>query len=50
LRYDDLLKLGAVMSKAKPFVSCVDWSPAKLGDSDKLRQRFQPAPKQLSLF
>jgi putative DNA modification/repair radical SAM protein len=50
LRYDDLLKLGAVMSKAKPFVSCVDWSPAKLGDSDKLRQRFQPAPNQLSLF
>jgi len=50
LRYDDLLRLGAVMSKAKPFVSCLGWSPVKLGDSDRLRQRFKPAPKQLSLF
>jgi putative DNA modification/repair radical SAM protein len=50
LRYDDLLRLGAVMSKAKPFVSCVGWSPIKLADSDGLKQRFRPAAKQLSLF
>ncbi|MGV3548516.1 putative DNA modification/repair radical SAM protein [Rhizobium sp.] len=50
LRYDDLLRLGAVMSKAKPFVSCLGWSPVKLGDSDGLKQRFKAAPKQLSLF
>ena len=46
LRYDDLLRLGAVMSKAKPFVSCLGWAPVKLGDSDRLK----PEPKQLSLF
>lgn len=50
LRYDDLLRLGAVMSKAKPFISCLGWSPAKLSDSDGLEQRFKPGPKQLSLF
>jgi putative DNA modification/repair radical SAM protein len=50
MRYDDLMRIGAVMSKAKPFISCVGWSPVKLGDSDRLRQRFAPAPKQLSLF
>ena len=50
LRYDDLLRLGAVMSRARPFISCVDWSPGRLADSDRLRERFQPAPRQLSLF
>ena len=50
LRYDDLLRLGAVMSKAKPFVSCLGWSPAKLADSASLSDRFRPGPKQLSLF
>lgn len=50
LRYEDLLRIGATMSKAKPFVSCLDWTPGKLGDSDRLRQKFLPAPKQLSLF
>ena len=50
LRYDDLLRLGAVMSKAKPFISCLGWSPVKLGDCEGLRQRFKPQPKQLSLF
>jgi putative DNA modification/repair radical SAM protein len=50
LRYDDLLRLGALMSKAKPFVSCIGWSPVKLGDSDALHRRFRPEPRQLSLF
>ena len=50
MRYDDLLRLGAVMSKAKPFVSCLGWSPAKLADLDGLRQRFKPASRQMSLF
>lgn len=50
LRYDDLLRLGAIMSKAKPFVSCLDWSPRKLSDTENLRQRFLPAPRQLRLF
>ena len=50
LRYDDLLRLGAVMSKARPFVSCIGWSPVKLSDADGLHRRFKPEPRQLSLF
>jgi putative DNA modification/repair radical SAM protein len=50
LRYEDLMRLGAVMSKAKPFVSCLGWTPARLADSERLDQRFRPAPRQLSLF
>ena len=50
LRYEDLLRLGAVMSKARPFVSCLGWSPLKLVDSEGLRKRFKAEPRQLSLF
>ncbi|WP_137155971.1 putative DNA modification/repair radical SAM protein [Rhizobium sp. FKL33] len=50
LRYDDLVRLGAVMSKARPFIACVDWNPRGLTDSEGLKAKFQPAPQQLSLF
>jgi putative DNA modification/repair radical SAM protein len=50
LRYDDLIRIGAVMAHAKPFITCLDWRPAKVLDSADLRQRFMPAPTQLSLF
>ncbi|TKW63216.1 MAG: putative DNA modification/repair radical SAM protein [Paracoccus denitrificans] len=50
VRYADLLRIGAVMKKAQPFVSLPDWSPGGLTDSDGLRARFAPAPRQLSLF
>lgn len=50
LRYDDLIRIGAVMAHAKPFITCLDWRPVKVLDSADLRQRFTPAPKQLSLF
>lgn len=49
LRYDDLLKLGATMKNAQPFISTVDWSPRHLTDHAELRARFV-APKQLPLF
>ncbi|MDH6265576.1 putative DNA modification/repair radical SAM protein [Rhizobium sp. SG_E_25_P2] len=50
LRYDDLVRLGAVMSKARPFIACLDWNPSGLTDSEGLKAKFQPAPQQLSLF
>ncbi|MCV2445669.1 putative DNA modification/repair radical SAM protein [Paracoccus sp. DMF] len=50
LRYGDLLRMGAVMSKARPFVTLPDWQPGALTDSAGLRARFAPAPEQLSLF
>ena len=50
LRYEDLLRLGAVMSKAQPFVTLPGWSPGAMLDAEGLRARFSPAPEQLSLF
>lgn len=50
LRYEDLIKMGAIMTKAKPFVTLPNWNPHGLIDSSNLRQRFQPPAQQLSLF
>lgn len=50
LRYGDLLRIGARMGTAKPFVTLPDWSPGALTDADNLRARFTAAPQQLSLF
>jgi predicted DNA-binding helix-hairpin-helix protein len=50
LRYGDLVRIGAVMSKAKPFVQFPDWSPGGLTDSANLRARFTPQPEQLVLL
>ena len=50
VRYADLLRMGAIMSKAQPFVTLPDWRPGALTDSEGLRARFAPAPEQLSLF
>ena len=50
LRYGDLLRIGALMGKAKPFVRLPDWTPGALTDSDNLRARFAPPPEQLALL
>ena len=50
VRFADLLRMGAIMSKARPFVTLPDWHPGALTDSDGLRARFAPPPEQLSLF
>jgi putative DNA modification/repair radical SAM protein len=50
LRYDDLVRIGAVMSKARPFVTAIDWSPGSSLDAERLRQRIAPRTEQLSLF
>ena len=50
LRYDDLARLGAVMKKARAFVSVPGWSPKGLTDSADLRARFAPQAEQLQLI
>ena len=50
LCYDDLVRIGASMKKARAFVTCGGWSPGGLTDSADLRARFVPPPEQLALF
>ena len=50
LRYEDLLRMGASMKKARTFITAGGWSPRGLDDVENLRARFLPPPKQLSLF
>lgn len=50
LRYDDLLRMGASMAKARAFITAGGWTPGSLTDSTNLRARFAPPPEQLSLF
>jgi putative DNA modification/repair radical SAM protein len=50
LRHDDLVRIGATMKHARPFIACVDWTPGKSLDGEGLKQRFLPPPTQLSLF
>ncbi|QCO54710.1 putative DNA modification/repair radical SAM protein [Pseudorhodobacter turbinis] len=50
LRYDDLLRMGASMGKARAFITAIGWTPGALTDSADLRARFAPPPEQLSLF
>lgn len=50
LRYEDLPRIGALMKKARPFITAPGWSPRALTDSADLRARFAPPPQQLSLL
>jgi len=50
LGWDDLVRIGASMRKARPFVTLPGWSPGRLTDSTDLRARFAPPPEQLSLL
>ena len=50
LRYDDLLRMGAVLKHARAFILTRDWQPGALTDSADLRARFAPPPKQLVLL
>ncbi len=50
LRLADLLTLRLSMKKILPFIITADHNPARLGlDSDTLRARFLPPPRQLEL-
>ncbi|ARO15957.1 putative DNA-binding protein (plasmid) [Ketogulonicigenium robustum] len=50
LRYEDLVRMGALMKKAKPFITAPGWTPRALLDSSDLRARFAPPPEQLRLL
>lgn len=50
LQYDDLIRMGASMKKARSFIVCGGWSPRGLTDSATLRANFVPPPVQMSLF
>ncbi|WP_298837251.1 putative DNA modification/repair radical SAM protein [uncultured Roseobacter sp.] len=50
IRYDDLIRMGAQMKKARAFIEAAGWTPGQLTDSAGLRARFAPPPEQLSLF
>ena len=50
LRYEDLTRMGALMKKARPFITLTGWTPGALTDTADLRARFAPPPEQLSLF
>jgi len=50
LRYEDLIRLGALVKKAQPFITAVGWTPGGLTDSANLRARFAPPPEQLQLI
>ncbi|MBV7408569.1 putative DNA modification/repair radical SAM protein [Maritimibacter sp. DP1N21-5] len=50
LRYEDLVRMGANLKHARPFISLPGWSPRTLADSADLRARFAPPPEQLRLI
>lgn len=50
LRYEDLVRMGALIKKARPFISMPGWSPRGMIDQENLRARFAPPPQQLSLL
>ena len=50
LGYADLIRIGALVKKAKPFIITRDWSPGGLTDAANLRARFAPPPEQLALI
>ena len=50
LRYEDLVRIGALMKKAKAFVSLPGWTPGAMIDGPDLRARFAPPPAQLRLL
>jgi putative DNA modification/repair radical SAM protein len=50
LRYEDLVRIGALTKKAQPFIVLPGWSPRGLIDNADLRARFAPKPKQLQLL
>ena len=50
LRYEDLMRMGALMKKAKSFISLPGWTPGAAIDDANLRARFVPPPLQLQLI
>lgn len=49
IRFGDLIRLGAMVKKAKPFIQLPDWRPYQL-ERENLRSLFVPGPQQLTLL
>lgn len=50
LRLEDVARLTRNLSKIRPFITALDWTPGKLADCLDLRARLVPKPRQLTLF
>lgn len=50
IRYEDVVRMGGMMKKARAFITAKGWSPGGLTDTAQLRARFLPPPPQLSLL
>ncbi|MFD1344427.1 putative DNA modification/repair radical SAM protein [Litorisediminicola beolgyonensis] len=50
VRFEHLKAMGAVMSRARAFITAPGWRPRGLLDAENLRARFAPQPEQLALF
>jgi predicted DNA-binding helix-hairpin-helix protein len=50
LRLDDVARVSGAAARARPFIVTADWRPTALLDDARLRARFAPPPRQLSLF
>lgn len=50
LRFEDLLAMGAVIGRARAFITLPGWSPRGMLEAENLRARFAPPPEQLALF
>ncbi len=50
LRFEDIVRMGASMKKARAFITAVGWTPGGLTDSANLKARFAPPPQQLTLL
>ncbi|MCW2273092.1 putative DNA modification/repair radical SAM protein [Rhodoblastus acidophilus] len=50
LRLDDVSRLASSLRRILPFITAPDWSPGATLDSERLKQKLRPAPRQLDLF
>jgi putative DNA modification/repair radical SAM protein len=50
LRLDDIAKLTRSVKVVRAFVQAADWTPGATLDSDSLRERLAPPPRQMDLF
>jgi putative DNA modification/repair radical SAM protein len=50
LRLDDVGRLTVSITKVRPFIAAVDWTPVALTDRADLKTRIAPKKEQLELF
>ncbi len=50
LRLEDVGRLCVSIAKVRPFITADGWSPGGSLESENLRERLAPQPKQLSVF